>query len=544
MLPNDRRRVVCFTLTFVLSSLAGCTMLNPRVREPNYANPKDRALDYSTADEWCPSQVATNGKFDPSLCTSLAYAYNYQLRFSKAAATDATFRNTAGALAIPIGAAALYYGVTGIGTPHRIAGLSVGGATIYSSASWLTSTPKQKVYMAGAEATLCAMYAAAPFLLTEDWRARFSQETDKLFDADQQLASVIDRAVLLEDGSVVLAKALMQARSAHQDASNLLGEAYEIEGAIARAGFVLRNRVDMIAAKVQDQLVDQEPSLQSLLSLIGNMDQTANTFAHATLQAPAVTTKEDESKGPAAEGAPMDTLKIVYDLTAAVATVQSALLILRPDVARHTELRTVASAINACRPAGAERGFSVSPDVRAASVAKDKSLRFAVTNKVAVPTIAVTGTNTDAIDAHIEVDGSNFAVVVKGIKAVSDGSPILVIRDGTAVEFRETAVTVTDTPPATTAPPTKKSAATQYPACDNSAIAGDPDKIMTIQHGLGLCAEIADTNQAGVLGPKTRAAITQFETDAKQTATGCVTSALQLAMSQRIAAKDPCPATL
>ncbi|MEO7323395.1 MAG: hypothetical protein ABIW82_01050 [Dokdonella sp.] len=541
MFPNVRRHATCFMSVFALCALAGCTMFNPRVREPNYAKPEQRASDYSTPTDWCPVAVATNGLFDASLCTSLAYAYNYQLRFSKAAATDATFRTTAGALAIPIGAAALYYGVTGIGTPHRIAGLSVGGAALYSSATWLSSTPKQKIYMAGAQATLCAMYAAGPFLLREDARARFDTEIDALSNADQKLVAVIDRAAAQSDGGA-LAAALSQARSVHQDASNLLGEAYEIAGAIARAGFVLRNRVDMIAAKVQDQLVDQEPSLQSLLSLIGSMNQTANTFAHATLQAPTPTTTAKD--GIQAHGAPMLSRRLLDDLAAAVADVQSALLILRPDVTRHAELRTVASSINACQPAGAEHGFSVSPDVRAASVAKDKTLRFSVTNKVAVPTIAITGINADAIEAHTEVDGSNFAVIVKGVKVVADGSPILVIRDGTGIEFRETAISVTDaaapTTPATT--PAPKPAAVQYPACDNGAITADADKIKTIQHGLGLCSEIADAKQAGVLGPKTRTAIAQYQAAAAQTATGCVSSVLLMTMSQRIATNDPCTA--
>ena len=537
MIPNDRRRWSCLAVALVLGGLAGCVpLINPRVHEPNYRSPEQPAAGYSTAQDWCPQ----GQDYDPGICTSLAYAYNYQLRFAKAAAADASFRSATGALAIPVGAAALYYGVTRVGTPQRVAGMSVTGAALYSSATWLTSTTKQKVYLAGSQATLCAMYAASPFLLTQVERTRFNAEIDALAGSDQQLATAIDTIAAQDDGSTDFTRLLARARSVHQDASNLLGEAYEIDAAIARAGFVLRNRVDMIAAKVQDQLVDQAPSLESLLSLIGNMDKTANSFAHATLQAPAAPAAQPTNPNAIVAHGKLMASPGMDDLRRKIDATESALLVLRPEVTRHAALRTVASDIDACQPAGAQNGFAVNPDVRTATVVKDKTLRFAVTNKVAVPTITVTGTNTDAIEAHTEVEGGNFAVVVKGVKAVSDGTPILVIRDGTGAEFRETAITVTDSAPAPVTKTAAPAPASPTYACDNASIAADASQIKTIQGGLRMCSVLADPTQAGVLGPQTRSAIRQYEKAAGQPETGCVTSVLLMAMTTAYAS-NPCP---
>jgi hypothetical protein len=421
--------------------------------------------------------------------------------------------------------------------------MSVTGAALYTSASWLTSTTKQKVYLAGSQATLCAMYAAGPFLLTKADRDGFDHAIQALAGDDLQLEASINTAARYSEGDAGLSKLLVQARDLHQDAANLLGEAYDIEAAIARAGFVLRNRVDMIAAKVQDQLVDQAPSLESLLSLIGNMDKVANSFAHATLQAPAAQGNAKTGAGTGtAQGRSMDATAAMADLQRKVDAAQSTLLVLRPQVTRHAALRTAASDIDACQPAGAQNGFAVNPDVRSATVVKDKTLRFAVTNKVAVPTLTVTGTNTDAIEAHTEVDGANFAVVVKGVKAVSSGTPILVIRDGTGTQFRETAITVAEgstmssSPPSTPAPSTPKAA--DY-SCDNPSIAANAAQIKTIQGGLKMCAVVADPAQAGVLGPQTRTAIQQYEKAAGQPETGCVTSVLLASMTAANAA-NPC----
>src|SRR5687767_11403121 len=97
----------------IAANLAGCSVFNPHVRPSGAENTK---------------MLPAGVPFAGGMSEAVDYADKWRWEYYDAVGNDSEFRNAIALSLIPIGAAALFFGVTGISTTDVIAGLGIGGA--------------------------------------------------------------------------------------------------------------------------------------------------------------------------------------------------------------------------------------------------------------------------------------------------------------------------------------------------------------------------------------------------------------------------------
>ena len=122
-------------------ALSGCSLLNPHV---TWERPPE-------------GQSVT-------LQSAIDYANRAKVAYKEATGDQAMLTSGLGLGLIPLSAAALGLGITGA-NGDAITALGLTGAAGYSGATWLSSKPRQLVYIAGIKAMTCAVDAMIPLNL-------------------------------------------------------------------------------------------------------------------------------------------------------------------------------------------------------------------------------------------------------------------------------------------------------------------------------------------------------------------------------------------
>ena len=124
----------------VCSSLvvSGCSLLNPHVtwERPEKGQPV-------------------------TLQSAIEYANRAKDAYKEAVGDQALLTNALGTALIPLGAATLGAGIAGV-SAEPLAYLALSGAAIYGVGTWLSSGPRQSVYIAGINGITCAVEAILP----------------------------------------------------------------------------------------------------------------------------------------------------------------------------------------------------------------------------------------------------------------------------------------------------------------------------------------------------------------------------------------------
>lgn len=506
-------------------------------------------------------------KFDADICEAINYAERWRQAYYVAIGDHSKLRSTVAALSIPLSAFALYDGITKTGSTKQIARFAVAGTAAYATGQFFSSTPQQKTYIGGAQALTCALFQARPYLIE---KAKGSDSTDILANELNDVKKHID-LLQIDLGSSTLDPNnadYIKAQKALSHAQNVYVQGWQVRNEFHEASFTLRNRVDLITETVSQQLIDNEASLDKLLTLLGSMKANATTIGQGalpttpasgdappaqddgTIQTPTGTvTPVDLATGAPIRNIETDTpataqsemMKVVsvetppageqdkpsrrilqlashavggkskfdaadYDLAnvyflpsayignSAIADASKTVIkpksdTSKPDIslralfgwkyvshngrrirasrsneladdrdklatavgnlasalAEYDGIRNAVSNISACRPAGQDSGFTVTPAGPTATVAKNKSITFSVTNKVNTPSASLSGPNADADHASVAinlVDGK-FNVVVTGNDTTGTDSPTLTITDGTGSNSLAIKITVT-----------------------------------------------------------------------------------------------------
>jgi hypothetical protein len=437
------RRLCAIAACAAVIALSGCAAVNP----------------YWKGTIKHPSVV--KGNVDPyagGLGEAIDYAREWQKRYYKNAGQDAMVRSSA-VLAIPLGGAALFRASTGDADSHSVVGLGIGGATLYGLANSLSSTPRQRIYMAGSITLSCAIDTMYPYAMDA---AEHGSLKTSLGTLQTRLNSVSAKAAATRS-AIETARAdtanppglpqINSAEGALTDATAAMGRAqktltdgYLVSARVTTAGLRLTTAVDAIVARVGDQLAQTQVDLQSLASIVSGLGSTAATFRPTVPSA----------KPPAAvtlQGAGNAALRsAVTELNGAIKELETAVEIVAAYVNASAAASTAVSNAgnpSACELAPLDAGFRVDPDTPTITLAAGQSRKFTTSGGVGLPRGNVVGSTEET--GAVLTPGQNDGTFTLTTSATSSGGEVqLVFTDGTGRNRKVIAVTVTA---ATTASP-------------------------------------------------------------------------------------------
>lgn len=262
--PFLLRVLMGLTVLAHLASLPACSLVNPHV---TWERP--------------PSGGST-------LRDGIDYANSAKDQYKKAVGDQAILANLMGIGLIPLGAAALGLGITD-GSGTTIAALGLAGAAAYGTGTWLSSRPRQLIYIAGINAMTCAVEAMLPLAFSDDARKAFTADLAQLNASIGTFRQQVDTVTRLL-GQVkkdvpragdIIAETESDLRTAEallETARTTFASGTQLDREIERAGQMLISAVDRIGAEVDRAITTTIPDIQGLPSIVGGLAQTSAQF--------------------------------------------------------------------------------------------------------------------------------------------------------------------------------------------------------------------------------------------------------------------------
>ena len=310
------------------SMCGGCAVMNP------YVHPRD---------EHGKEILPDTPEFVGGITEAVEYADRWRITYRKAAAQHTVMRNTSAAVILPLSAASLFYGITGHGSSDRIARMAIGSAGLYGANQFLTSEPRQALYLEGAKALECAITHSRPLMVTSEWRSRLVTGADTLTDLNAGLAKATARlrgeiasADTLPDNDVTkselkaAAAAVTSAEQTSQKAVEVAKNASAAVRAVDLSGQSLHAATRRIVDAVNLEIGKTVPDLDALKSVVGGLAGQAESFGQSYLPQPE-TPEPDPSRKDRADPTPAtDGARLSW----AISSVNSARSDLESHVAR------------------------------------------------------------------------------------------------------------------------------------------------------------------------------------------------------------------
>jgi hypothetical protein len=222
-----------------------------------------------------------------TLPQALAYADKAKDEYRNALGNQAQLASWLGIGLIPLMSAAAGLGVTG-GPTAAIAATTMTGVAAFGVGTWLYSKPYQRAWVAGYNATSCAITAVTPLV---DVSNRLTTITGHVDDLDAKQYAVVsasrDVEMAIQAGKTLSpnGQVVLRAKQRVADADALLTSAattrtnaLKLLAQVDTAGLVLKEAVDRIAGQVSAALVEAGPDLQALASIVGGLAPTYRQF--------------------------------------------------------------------------------------------------------------------------------------------------------------------------------------------------------------------------------------------------------------------------
>ena len=180
-----------------------------------------------------------------------------------------------------LAAAALGIGVTSSSRSAEdflvAAGLT--GASGLALGTWFSSTPRQRVWIAGIKALNCAVTAMEPLSIASvNLSGKLDQLSTTIQSTHAQSArvqgSIAEIVAISGQDTPLVAAARAQVQmsiGATSNADDAYAEATKLQLAVSRAGPALENAVDRIAAVVDDAILSTQTELSGLPGIISNL---------------------------------------------------------------------------------------------------------------------------------------------------------------------------------------------------------------------------------------------------------------------------------
>lgn len=257
---------------------SGCSLIDPYVR----ATEVD-ALDGPTAAGLPAENLARNSALSKSIVATAAQRKAYY----DAVSDRAKLRNGLPLLLVPIGAMALYKGVASDGgesTRKLLLKEGLVGATAFGLGGYYTSTAREQIYLAGAKALSCSIYAMTPYSLPMRIDERLSiTELEHDFVAAGAVESAATDVRAIKNATPpnqVTVHSQLQAFLTRSDASLAAArlayqQAATTQSSIESAAATLRAATENVISEVNVQLSTLEPDLSAILTLVESLPANA-----------------------------------------------------------------------------------------------------------------------------------------------------------------------------------------------------------------------------------------------------------------------------
>jgi len=297
-----------------------------------------------------------------SLSQAVAYADKAKAAYKEALGNQSRLASWLGIGIIPLAAAAGGLGVTG-GPPTAIAATGFAGIAAYGIGTWLYSKPYQRAWVAGYNATSCAVDAVLPLRYVESKKSLIESAIVELDTKRDRVVSAINKLrVEMSAAPTSPASELKDARSAVTEADDLLAStaitranAIKMLQEVDTAGPRLKEAVDRISGQVSGLLVETGPDLQALASIVGGLAQGYKSFVAAPEPKPTTSTPpKPATKKPGEEKAPQLSKLEQAMLDLSVATVEL--------IQAHRTVADYVSALSGTTPVETLRACGVSAD--------------------------------------------------------------------------------------------------------------------------------------------------------------------------------------
>jgi len=487
---------------------------------------------------------------------AVAYANEWRYSYYNAVGNDSILRNTVGLGIIPLSALALYRGVASTNHAHNIAALGIGAASLYLGGSYLQSSPRQKVYLAGSQAIGCALLAVRPLLMSvTDYQALLTDlqalstslaTTDGAVRSAQAWIQQAKAAGAKDSDAAEATAELTAAQSLQADATQIWTNGTSLAASIKDAGYTLGVTVDNIRDTVSGKIIDTEPDLASIMSAVGGLGKLATTFEPtapvAAATASTATTSPITIKG-AAPGEAL--LKEATDgLRAAEADLAAKANAVRQRINVAAAAAKVDSALASCKVADVDDGFHVVPDAAQQTLPADQSLRFTVTSAAGIPRASRAGAVVTGVDLSSEFEQGSFVAIVHAAANTPGGTMQLVLADSTGKHQKTITIKITKAgaAPSTSRGTPQANSKIVQAVKDESNFSEDQREI--IQKGLnvdgaGVRANGTALKVDGVLGTQTRAAIKEYQKEKGVPQTGGVTQVLFVELQKLAGTEQP-----
>jgi hypothetical protein len=475
-----------------------------------------------------------------ALCRGILRAEGYRQAYFDAVRDHSAFRNTVGALTIPLAGLAIREGLDPNPSNAKIADFGVAAAILYGWSTAFTSAPRQKVYINGMQAMSCATLEAQPLLVGIRQLDTLTDESTELKNAIKAFDKALTAASVDREGAAgaKYVRTMGEARNAQARANE-----YAVQLALASGN--LGALVDRIAEQVDKNIIDTEASPQSLQAIVDGFAAQSKAFNKAALPtsaaAAAIETETDSQSGSFTpessknskpnEGVQAALERTYARLLFAIASVNSTL--------EHiSTVSAVTQKVQACKADGVVNKFVVDPADAVVTLKLGAKQEFKVTNEVVVPTVALTGQNVESVElGDVIVREGSFIVSVTGKAVNGDAGPTLVITDGTGQQDERIVINVVaaekpapknpeENKPQTADPELDKplDAELEAPQLENSQLGKPSDdpatKVANALKVVQCVAGLRGGDVDGKMGRITRAAIEDFRTTEGPIASG------------------------
>jgi hypothetical protein len=314
-----------------------CSLMNPHIK-------------------WDPPDGKVPPATEITLDYGIRYAENAKAAYMSAIGHQSELSSWLGLGLIPIAATALGLGMTGQ-DPTAVIVLGLTATSGYAAGTWLYSKPNQKAWLAGYNATTCAVDAISPLLYVEKNKPMIIEKREAL---DKALVSVgteigkvrteLSTIETKPPAELVEPKKLAEQRIT--DAEKLLTDSRETSRAAEKmlqdaaiAGVTLKQTVDRISGLVSQQIIDNAPDIQAMATLIGGLAQSYGQFvsvpeAYRPKPPSGVTAQ-------AGKGAPTAVTQKVESLQKAISNLEGQMIVLQNAAISVAE---IVNAVTASKP--------------------------------------------------------------------------------------------------------------------------------------------------------------------------------------------------
>ncbi|MCP5182869.1 MAG: hypothetical protein H6993_02850 [Pseudomonadales bacterium] len=374
-----------------------------------------------------PDGCATD--YDDNLCNEFTYAEDWITAYSEAGANPSRFRAAIAATALPAAAVAAFYGISGHGSADRVTRLTLGAATGYAFGTFFAPTGKQAVYFEGALAMSCVQASALPALVKKSDQKVVSDSLPKL---EALLAELSSERGLNAEQAAILVNGKTMAKAGRDYLAFL-----------TTAPFRLRTTINTIATRVNQMLMEQEPSLESLMSLAGSLNTIAGGLVVST---PTPSTGQD---GQAATG-----LQQSLDPNAQQENERQANLNkkldkinqlaerIRQQTQELADRRIAFDQINGCGANAQAPTLTVNPANAAMTVEVGGKLELEITDSTGFPSVSTSGAGIAA--SALTVRGSALVLQIEGKAATDAKGNTVTIRGASGAAVHAVTVVVSN----------------------------------------------------------------------------------------------------